>query len=452
MTSPANRTARARVGTGRRAAHRAALALALTLASVAGGCTRPAPEIDEASVTRVLTALSADDMEGRRAFTPAAARAAEFIHAEFAAIELERFGDLTDYLQDFAVYSVTIDSQTVVLDGRAVPDAQLAVFASGPIHWTADSGVTTLTVGPDDAPMDALVPLLMGGTGNALVLLDPAHAAMFDGIRRYAARGSQTLAPGAGGNAVIVLTSEREAPAFTVDVAASTAESGRLANVVGVIPGRRANEIVLFSAHYDHIGIVRPVDSDSIANGANDDASGTTAVIELARYFKALGRPERTLVFVAFAAEEMGGFGSRYFATRVQPASIVAMFNIEMIGKPAAEGPDGAWITGFDESDFGRILAGAVPDSVFAFYADPYPAEGLFDRSDNAVFARLGVPAHSISTTPIDVDQDYHRVTDEVETLDLAHMTSTIRAIARAAQPIVSGEATPTRIDPPSPR
>lgn len=451
MTYPSRRTAPARYRAGLRAPTRVATSLAVALSFVTG-CARPTPEIDEASVTRVLTTLSADDMEGRRAFTPAAARAAEFIHAEFTSIGLEPFDDLGDYLQDFAVYSVTIDSQRVVLNGRTVPDAQTAVFASGPLHWTADSGITTIAVGPDDSPMDAIVPALMAPTGNALILLHPAHGERFEGLRRYAARGSQTLGPGTGANTVIVLTAEREAPAFAIDVAVSPTESGRLANVVGVIPGRRPSELVLFSAHYDHVGIVRPVDGDSIANGANDDASGTTAVIELARYFKALGRPERTLVFVAFAAEEMGGFGSRYFASHVDPASVVAMFNIEMIGKPAAEGPDRAWITGFDKSDFGSILAGTEPDSVFAFYGDPYPEQGLFDRSDNAVFARLGVPAHSISTTPIDVDPDYHRVTDEVGTLDLAHMTSTIRAIARAAEPIVSGEATPTRIDASPPR
>ncbi|MBE0595115.1 MAG: M20/M25/M40 family metallo-hydrolase [Gemmatimonadales bacterium] len=425
-------------------------AVAVLATCLLAACGRHVPEIEQASVTRIITTLSADEMEGRRAFTPAATKAAEFIHAEFASIGLDHFDGLHDYLQDFAVYSVSIDSQRVVLNGRAVPPERVAVFASGPMHWTAESEVTTIAIGPDDALMDLLAPVLMAPTGNALVLLDPAHRERFEAFRRYAARGSQTLGPGTGANAVIVLSTDTSAPMLEVDVTASTTETGRLANVVGVIPGRRTNEIVLFTAHYDHIGIVRPVDGDSIANGANDDASGTTAVIELARYFKALGRPERTLVFVAFAAEEMGGFGSRYFATKVDPASVAAMFNIEMIGKPAAEGSDRAWITGFDKSDFGAILAGAVDDSVFAFYGDPYPDQGLFDRSDNSVFARLGVPAHSISSTPIDVDQDYHHVTDEVETLDLEHMTHTIRAIARAAGPIVSGKATPTRIDPSS--
>ncbi len=223
---------------------------------------------------------------------------------------------------------------------------------------------------------------------------------------------------------------------------------GDLANVAGIIPGRRTDEFVLFSAHYDHIGYQpnRAVRGDSIANGANDNASGTTAVITLASYFKQLGTPERTLIFAAFTAEEMGGLGSRYFSEQLDPNKIVAMFNIEMIGKPATQGPNSAWITGFDRSDFGEILQRAVEGTAYRFYPDPYPGQNLFFRSDNATLARLGVPAHSISTTPIDVDRDYHTVTDEVVTLDLEHMTNTIRAIAAGARTIVSGAETPRRV------
>jgi Zn-dependent M28 family amino/carboxypeptidase len=124
------------------------------------------------------------------------------------------------------------------------------------------------------------------------------------------------------------------------------------------------------------------------------------------------------------------------------------MFNIEMIGKPAVDGPNSAWITGFDRSSFGPILQEAVEGTQYRFYPDPYPTYGLFYRSDNATLARLGVPAHSISTTPIDVDPDYHQVSDEVDKLDFAHLTNTVRAIARGAETIVSAEATPTRVEP----
>jgi len=159
-------------------------------------------------------------------------------------------------------------------------------------------------------------------------------------------------------------------------------------------------------------------------------------------------QPERTILFAAFTAEEGGGYGSKYFSRQLNPDEIVAMFNIEMIGKPAVSGPNTAWVTGFDKSSFGELLQKAVKGTEYEFYADPYPDQNLFYRSDNATLARLGVPAHSISTTPIDVDKDYHKASDEVSTLDLAHMTNTIKAIAAAATGMISGEDTPTRVDP----
>lgn len=220
-----------------------------------------------------------------------------------------------------------------------------------------------------------------------------------------------------------------------------------LFNVVGIIPGKtKPEEFVLFSAHYDHIGILRPMQGDSIANGADDDASGVTAVIALADYFKKINNNARTLIFVAFTAEEIGGFGSQYFSKQVNSDKVVAMFNIEMIGKQSKFGANSAFITGFERSDFGEILQKSLTGTKFKFYPDPYPDQRLFYRSDNATLARLGVPAHTISTVQIDTDKFYHQVTDEVSTLDINNITSTIKAIALSSRSIVSGEATPSRV------
>lgn len=421
----------------------------LILALAAAGplaCSSAEPEISLERVERIVATLSADAMLGRRAFTPAADRAAEFVSGEFAAIGLDRFGDLDGYLQRFPVYAVTVDRATVELNGRAVANERVAITVSRPVvQWTAADDVTVLAVGPTDDPMEALATMRAPGT-NTVVLLHSSHEGLFGRLRAFTAGPSRTLDPSTGANTVFVLTDVDRAAEFRIDISASVREE-QLANVVGVIPGTRRDEIVLYSAHYDHIGIRAPVDGDSIANGANDNASGTTAVIELARYFRSRRKPVRTLVFVAFAAEEMGGYGSRYLASQLDLARVVAMVNVEMIGKPAAAGPNVAWITGFDRSDFGPIVQAAAAEE-FTFTPDPYPDENLFFRSDNATFARFGVPAHSISTTPIDVDEDYHRVTDELATLDLDHMTNTIRAIARATRPIADGVSTPTRIDP----
>lgn len=219
-----------------------------------------------------------------------------------------------------------------------------------------------------------------------------------------------------------------------------------LHNVVGMIKGSsRPDEYVIFSGHYDHIGIRKAVDGDSIANGADDDASGITAIILLAEHFKQ-HPPERSLIFAAFTAEEIGGFGSRFFSQQLDPAQIVAMFNIEMIGKESKFGRNSAFITGFERSDFGKILQQNLEGSDFQFHPDPYPEQRLFYRSDNATLARLGVPAHTISTTQIDKDTLYHSVNDEVESLDMKNIADIIEAIAVSSKSIVSGKDAPTRI------
>lgn len=407
-------------------------------------CTTPTIEQDR--VTRVITTLASDEMNGRSAFSPDAMRAAEFIGAEFATIGLETPTGQDGYLQRFAVYSIMADSVTAVLNGASVAVEHIAVsVGAAGLVWTETSGPAPIYVGKDDNLMQAW----RGARGNdAFLVVDPSQAETFERVKGFLARGSRTTSLEEGSGMVMVLA-KGPVTSYTARAVAMVSETP-LANVVGVIPGRREDEIVLFSGHYDHIGVVTPVEGDSIANGANDDASGTAAVIELARYFQAKGKPERTLLFAAFTAEESGGYGSRHFSEQLDPDQIVAMFNIEMIGKPAVAGLNTAWITGWDRSDFGAILQSAVEGTEYTFYADPYPDQNLFFRSDNATLARLGVPAHSISTTPIDVDTDYHQVSDEVETLDLAHLTATIRAIAAGAETIISGQATPTRVVPES--
>src|SRR5690606_30355341 len=171
-------------------------------------------------------------------------------------------------------------------------------------------------------------------------------------------------------------------------------------NVAGIIPGKsKADEFVVFSAHYDHIGILEAVDQDSIANGADDDASGTTAMIELARYYKKLNNNQRTLIFVAFTAEEIGMYGSKHFSSHINPGQVTAMINIEMIGKDSKFGPNSLYITGYDASDLGKLMQENLKGTSFTFHPDPYKTQNLFYRSDNAVLAALGVPAHTFSTS-----------------------------------------------------
>ena len=220
-----------------------------------------------------------------------------------------------------------------------------------------------------------------------------------------------------------------------------------LFNVIGVLEGKsKKDEFVVISAHYDHLGVKKEGTGDLIYNGADDDASGTTAVLTLAQYFKELGTNERTLIFVAFTAEEMGLLGSRHFGQDVNASQFIAGINIEMIGKHSSYGPNTAWLTGFDRSDFGAIIQKNLVGTSYTAHPDPYPTQRLFFRSDNASLAQLGIPSHTFSTVPIDADVHYHQVTDEAATLDMEIITQTIRAIALGTQSIVSGEDTPSRV------
>lgn len=217
-------------------------------------------------------------------------------------------------------------------------------------------------------------------------------------------------------------------------------------NVIGILPGKsKPDEYVIFSAHYDHLEMAKE-GIDKIYNGANDDASGTTAVIALAKYFKELGQNERTIIFVAFTGEEVGGFGAKFFSEKMDPSKVIAMFNIEMIGTESKWGKNSAYITGFEKTDFGTILQKNLKGTNFNFYQDPYPKEQLFYRSDNARLAAQGVPAHTISTSKMDVEANYHKLSDEVSTLDLDNMTEIIKAIAISSQTIISGQDTPSRV------
>lgn len=217
-------------------------------------------------------------------------------------------------------------------------------------------------------------------------------------------------------------------------------------NVIGTLIGKsKPEEFVIFSAHYDHLGIVKN-GNDRVYNGANDDASGVTAVIALAKYFKQFNQNERTIIFVAFTGEEIGGFGSKFFSENIDSNKVVAMFNIEMIGTESKWGKNSAYITGFEKSNFGIILQKNLQGSNFNFNPDPYPQEQLFYRSDNARLAAMGVPAHTISTSKMDIEPNYHKLSDEVSTLDLDNMTEIIKSIAISSESIINGEDTPTRV------
>lgn len=206
-------------------------------------------------------------------------------------------------------------------------------------------------------------------------------------------------------------------------------------NVIGVLRGsdpRAANEVVLLSAHLDHLGVNESMAGpDKIFNGADDDASGCVAVLELARVLAAGKRPRRTIYFVGFGSEERGGYGSQQFIANLQIplTQIVANLNFEMLGRPDPKTAAGTlWLTGFERSDFGPELVKQGAPLV----ADPHPEQNFFQRSDNYNLALRGVIAQTVSS--FGLHTDYHRPSDEVSKIDFPFMTRSLNSLVKPVQ------------------
>ncbi len=405
--------------------------------------------INVTEVERIEKILSADDMQGRKTFTPGIDKAADFIAAEFAKSKLEFLGKKKEgYFQQLTLVKSKTIELSGMLDAEPLSTANVVINASvANTDIKGFKGYEKIIVKKEDDFAQMIYPLSQTGK-NLVVLVDTAHAKLFKRIQWITGRDKLT----SPSTQVFILTAN-SSPAKMQLHATSQVTEQTLKNVVGVIPGKtKKDEYVVFAGHYDHLGIGKPdAKGDSIFNGANDDAAGTTAVMMLAKYFSELKNNERTLIFVAFTAEEIGGYGSRYFSKQLNADKVVAMFNIEMIGTSSKWGTNSAYVTGYEKSNMGKILQANLEGSAFHFEPDPYPKQNLFYRSDNATLAQLGVPAHTISTSKMEEvpnnEPNYHKQSDEIGTLDMNNMASIIKAIALSSKTIVNGIDTPTRVE-----
>lgn len=398
-------------------------------------------DISESEVARVEKTLASDSMQGRQVFTPGIEKAAAFIMSEFKDAGLKTLPGTDSYRQSFTMVSPELTEAIATLDGTVIDEKNIVPFtADSVIDISVANHYKKILVKNQNDLSKAFLTYLESDQ-NVLILVDTSMA------KRFARLANLHMPQFEGcGNRVFILTST-DPKSYHIQIKQAIIKKN-LSNLVGIIPGKlKPAEYVIFSAHYDHLGIGRPnAAGDSIFNGANDDASGTTAVITLAKYFSKMHDNERTLIFAAFTAEEIGEFGSTYFSKKLDPDKVVAMLNIEMIGTESKWGKNSAYITGYDKSDLGTFLQKNLIHSQFKFYSDPYPDQMLFLRSDNASLAKKGVPAHTLSTSKMDVEKYYHTQGDGVETLDLQNMTEIIRAIGLSAGSIISGKDTPKRV------
>jgi len=228
-----------------------------------------------------------------------------------------------------------------------------------------------------------------------------------------------------------VLYEEREVPAF---------------NVVGILPGEGAlaGKAIVLSAHYDHLGGEASAagdTADKINNGADDDASGCSVVLELAGALAGKGRYEHSILFLLATGEEIGLVGTNYqIAHPVVPlADTIANLNFEMLGRPdpLVGGAGRMWLTGWDETNLGDALAAAgIPIEV-----DKRPDQHFYERSDNIAYVRKGVVGQTFST--YNLHKDYHTVEDEADAIDFEHLTTCAKTALQAVEFVANGKVVP---------
>jgi hypothetical protein len=410
--------------------------------------------ITQTSVKSHLEFLASDAMNGRGSGTRDEWIAAEYLASQMRLWGLEPLGDNGGYVQAIGVERVQIGKPPVLSFGarRFTHGAEILVTSmsaakhAGPLQKFqpgADVKPGAVVLLPEDRPAGVVA----GLTAAAIVLSaeSPQARQQWSAIAARPVSLGARLAdapPTAGRPARVILDKSAYASlaalpeGTTIAVEGETAQPQRTHtwNAVGRLKGRdtqRAGEVILLSAHLDHIGAraLRPGEAagaDTINNGADDDASGCVAVLEIAKALADGKRPRRTIVFAFFGSEEAGGFGSRYFAEKppVPLPQIVANLQFEMIGRPDnAVPPKTLWLTGYERSTLGSALAGHGARLV----QDPHPEHNFFERSDNIQFARRGVVAHTVSSYGL--HKEYHTVEDETRLIDYAHMTEAIRSM-----------------------
>lgn len=413
------------------------------------------------SMTNDINFLTDDKLKGRAAGSDEIKLAANYIAKRFEQIGLDKLKNQTSFFQSFSLYQFELAKLNVKLNANIIDDKQLALVSNQiKLHWQTLDNLKTSYVKAEDNLYQHLAQINAQG-GQHIVLVNKAHQKLFSRFKRHFSRSTRKFNISEPTTLLLVLSDETNIEKIEVN-AQFNVQKQTLNNVVGVLPGQNhADEYIIFSAHYDHIGTLKTVnnsknDNDIIFNGADDDASGTTAVMQLAEYLKAKGDNQRSIIFVAFTAEEIGGYGSQFFAKQLPADAIKAMINMEMIGKPSKFGDGTVWMTGYGRSNLATLMNEQLTAlnkneyptfQALKIHQDPYPKQNLFYRSDNATLARLGVAAHSFSSTQLDKDPHYHRVSDEVKTLNLTSMKKVIETIALASQGLLSGKQTPTRVD-----
>ena len=375
---------------------------------------------DPATVCRLLSALAADSMEGRAAGSTGAHRAARFIAEQFRAAGLEPAGD-SGYFQRVPL-----------------------------VRSQRPNGRSSFTLAPSFAARDTLPEALRGADVNVIGRLTGSDRRLKDSVILVDAHFDHlglSRAPididsmSAWHALAAPILAERDAWLKSSGLSSRAGRGGaQLTDEQRTKMTEFSTRISELRVNMDSLRRAHPTARrDSVFNGADDDASGVIAVVEIARRLAAGPRPKRTIIFMATTGEEVGLLGTRWYMQHpvVPNEALVANLEIEMIGRPdsLSGGKGRAWLTGFERSTMGEMFAA----NGLPIVPDKRPEQSFFQRSDNIAFAQMGIPAHTISS--FNLHEDYHQVTDEVRAVDFEHMAAVIDAAAKAVGLLANGKA-----------
>jgi Zn-dependent M28 family amino/carboxypeptidase len=446
-------------------------AVAMTLVSLAlvTSAFTQTSGVDEARVRAHMEFLASDEMQGRGSGTKYEKLAGLYLASQMKQMGIAPGGDkdakgLAAYLQTVTIERIKLGTTSLQAGETTVNLIPLRVNGtefSGTLDRTVigeetSKGTIALVKTVDGSVPRSAFGAIFSSAANAVVVVAPP--ALIKQTAGFARRGASITKAGGGEggftsvNASVYLITEEEAAKLKdakegselkiSSAVASTAKSYTW-NSVGKIEGSSKNgESILLSAHMDHIGVRENAPGDDkIFNGADDDASGCVAVLELARILSQEPKPKRTILFAFFGSEEAGGFGSKYFVDNLgfPLDKLAANLQFEMLGRPdEAVGKDELWLTGFERSDLGSELAKNGAKLV----ADPHPTENFFERSDNITLARKGVVAHTVSS--FGLHKDYHQASDEIGTINFGYMTRSIDSMVVPVKWLVNTDWRPS--------
>ncbi len=408
------------------------------------------PVFGQTSLSNIRTDLeylASDELKGRKTGSPEALESAKYIARQFEDIGLLSPSIAKNYLHEFTLVKSENTIRNLTLNDLDIsPVDFLVLFSSKMVKVSDPDKFQLIIIGENDDFMEKFSEV-NGLDQSFMVIVHPIHKNRFLRLKNYLTRPRFSLGSKSDKFSVWVLSGEESIDNINL-YAVNKIEEVKGYNVIGVLPADEAtSRIWMYSAHYDHLGYLPVVNGDSIANGADDDASGTVAVIELARIFAKEKTSDKSLWFVAFDAEELGLFGSQALAEKLRSENLEGVINIEMIGKPNDDiGYTSAYISGYDLSYWPDKMAQSIPLEEFMFFPDPYPQMNLFMRSDNASFVKYGIAAHSISTYS-ENDETYHQVNDEIDNIDFVNMKTVIDAIYQASIPLLQFDYDPGKID-----